>query len=155
MNSSDSVVIAKEAGGGGLSAAEAAARLARVGPNEVPERRLPAWRVLASRFWGPLPWMLEGTIVLTLALGKDLEGAIIGVLLVLNSVISFVQQSRAGDALALLRGRLAATARVRRDGTWLQVPARELVPGDVVRPQGRCRQGQSRFRTVRGLPQPR
>ena len=94
---------------------------------------MPAWRRLATRFWGPLPWMLEGTIVLTLLLGKDLEGLIITVLLVLNSAISFVQQSRSDDALTLLRQRLAVNARVRRDGAWVQVAARELVPGDVVR----------------------
>jgi len=77
--------------------------------------------------------MLEGTIVLTLALGKDVEGAIIAVLLVLNSVIGFAQQSRADEALELLRNRLAVNARVRRDGAWVQLPARQLVPGDVVR----------------------
>jgi len=117
----------------GLTTAEAARLLAQLGPNEVEDRRDSAWRRLARRFWGPLPWMLEGTIVLTLALGKDVEGAIITVLLVLNSLIGLAQQSRADEALELLRKRLAVNARVRRDGTWVQVPARELVPGDVVR----------------------
>ena len=69
--------------------------------------------------------MLEGTIVLTLLLGKDLDGAIIAVLLVLNSVIGFAQQSRADDALELLRKRLAVNARVRRDGRWVQLAARD------------------------------
>jgi H+-transporting ATPase len=115
-----------------LTSGEAARRLARFGPNEIEERQSPAWRRLATRFWGPLPWMLEVTIVLTLLLGKDLEGVIITVLLVLNSVIGFIQQSRADEALELLRKRLAVNARVRRDGRWLQLPARELVPGDAV-----------------------
>jgi len=75
----------------------------------------------------------RGTIVLTLALGKDIEGVIITVRLVLNSVVGFLQQSRADEALELLRQRLAVNARVRRDGAWMQLPARELVPGDVVR----------------------
>ena len=117
----------------GLTTAEAARRLVQFGPNEVEEQRDPSWRKLIQRLWGPLPWMLEGTIVLTVALGKDLEGAIITVLLVLNSVIGFVQQARADDALELLRKRLAVNARVRRDGAWVQVPARQLVVGDVVR----------------------
>lgn len=117
----------------GLTSAEAAARLARFGPNEVAERRQPAWRRLLGRFWGPLPWMLEATIVLTFLLGKDLEGVIITVLLLVNSVISFVQQSRSDEALQLLRQRLQVNARVRRDGAWTQRPARELVPGDAVR----------------------
>ena len=118
---------------GGLTGSEARRRLARFGPNEVSEVRDPAWKRLARRLWGPLPWMLEGTIVLTLALGKVLEGAIIAVLLLVNTVIGFVQQSRADGALALLRRRLAVNARVRRDGAWTQIPAVQLVPGDVVR----------------------
>ncbi len=95
--------------------------------------RVPAWRRLVSRLWGPLPWMLEGTIALTLLLGKDVEAVIITVLLLLNSVIGFAQQARADHALELLRARLAVNARVRRDGMWSLVPAREVVPGDVVR----------------------
>ena len=102
-------------GTGGLTSVQAAARLAEFGPNEVREAGVPSWRRLAKRFWGPLPWMLEATIVLTLAWGKDLEGTIITVLLVLNSVIGFVQQSRADGALELLHKRLAVNARVRRD----------------------------------------
>ncbi len=117
----------------GLSSAEAARRLERFGPNEVQERRSPAWRRFAGRFWGPLPWMLEGTIALTVLLGKDPEAVIITVLLVLNSIIGFLQQSRADDALDLLRTRLAVNARVRRDGRWDLRPARDLVPGDLVR----------------------
>jgi H+-transporting ATPase len=77
--------------------------------------------------------MLEATILLTLLLGKNAEAVIIAVLLLLNSVIGYLQQARADDALELLRQRLAVTARARRDGRWSQVPARDLVPGDVVR----------------------
>ncbi len=117
----------------GLTSDEAARLLGRYGPNEVEERREPWLLRFAKRFWGPLPWMLEGTIALTLVLGKDLEGAIVALLLFVNSVIGFRQQSRSDRSLELLRTRLAANARVRRDGCWLQVPARELVPGDVVR----------------------
>jgi len=117
----------------GLTSTAAARLLEEVGPNEVPERRRPFWRQLARRFWGPLPWMLEGTIVLTLVLGKDLEAAIITTLLAVNSVIGLLQQVRADTALELLRRRLAVHARVRRDGTWRLVEARDLVPGDVVR----------------------
>ena len=121
------------AAGDGLTSTEAARRRAEFGPNEVVEHHEPAWRRFLARFWGPLPWMLEATIVLTVALGKDVEAVIITVLLVLNSVISFFQQARADDALALLRRRLAVHARVRRDGQWRTMAARDLVPGDVVR----------------------
>jgi H+-transporting ATPase len=117
----------------GLTSTEANERLRVFGPNEVAERREPTWRRLSRRFWGPLPWMLEGTIVLTLLLGKGLEAVIIATLLVVNSLIGLVQQGRADDALAMLRRRLAVHARVRRDGAWTRLLARELVPGDVVR----------------------
>jgi H+-transporting ATPase len=116
----------------GLTSADAARLLAEIGPNEVAERRQPAWLGFVRRFWGPLPWMLEVTIVLTLLLGRTLDGAIITALLVINSVIGFVQQARADQALQLLRERLSVNARVRRDGRWTQLAARELVPGDVV-----------------------
>jgi len=119
--------------GAGLTSAEAARLADQLGPNEVTEQREGAWRRLATRLWGPLPWMLEGTIVLTLVLGKNLEAAIITLLLVVNSVIGFVQQSRSDESLELLRKRLAVKARVRRDGAWVTLAARDLVPGDVVR----------------------
>src|ERR1700683_1787714 len=105
-------------GPAGLDRAEAARRLVTHGPNASEEQRIPAWRRLAARFWGPLAWMLEVTIVLTLVLGKDLEAGIIGALLVVNSLIGFQQSARAERALALLKTRLAVNARVRRDGQW-------------------------------------
>lgn len=117
----------------GLDREEAARRLAIHGPNAIEEQRVPAWRRLAGRFWGPLAWMLEVTIVLTLVLGKDLEAGIIAALLVVNSLIGFHQSARAERALALLKTRLAVNARVRRDGRWTTIPSREVVPGDVVR----------------------
>src|SRR5579883_3159865 len=111
----------------GLTTARAAELLETFGANAVEERSVPAWKRLARRFWGPLPWMLEVTIVLTLALSKDLQAGII------TALLAFVQSSKADRALAALRQRLAVTARVRRDGIWQRLPARQLVPGDVVR----------------------
>jgi len=58
----------------GLSSGEASRRLASSGPNTLPDRPMPAWRRLAKRFWGPLPWMLEGTAILTLLLGREMGG---------------------------------------------------------------------------------
>ena len=76
--------------------------------------------------------MLEITIILELLLGHYAEAEIIGVLLVVNAILSFVQEGRAQSALALLRERLTIQARVLRDGHWQLRPARDLVPGDVV-----------------------
>jgi H+-transporting ATPase len=119
-------------GAAGLTAAEAAARLRQHGPNAVPEARPHPWRVLLGKFWSPVPWMLEVTVVLQLALGKADEAAVIAILLVFNALLSFFQENRANRALALLRQRLSVTARVLRDGRWQTVTAQELVPGDVV-----------------------
>jgi H+-transporting ATPase len=116
----------------GLSEAEAGARLRQYGPNAVAEARAHPWRLLLGKFWAPVPWMLEATIALQLALGKADEAAVIAVLLVLNALLSFFQEHRANRALALLRQRLAVTARVLRDDRWQTVPAQSLVPGDVV-----------------------
>ncbi|MFN2592113.1 MAG: plasma-membrane proton-efflux P-type ATPase [Candidatus Dormibacteria bacterium] len=117
----------------GLSSGEASRRLASSGPNTLPERRSPAWRRLAQRFWGPLPWMLEGTAVLTLLLGRGMEAAIITALLITNSLIGYQQSARAARALAALATCLPTRARVLRDGAWTTLSAADVVPGDVVR----------------------
>lgn len=116
----------------GLTSAEAQARLQQYGANEVSETKPNPLVTLLRKFWAPVPWMLEATVVLTVLSARYLDAAIIGFLLVFNTVISFIQEGQAGDALALLRKRLAINARVLRDGQWQQVPARDLVPGDVI-----------------------
>lgn len=116
----------------GLTSGEAAARLKQYGPNAVAEERPHPWLALLRKFWAPVPWMLEAAIALQLALGKFDEAAIITALLLFNSVLSFLQESRANTALALLKSRLEILARVLRNGHWQLVPAQELVPGDMV-----------------------
>jgi H+-transporting ATPase len=116
----------------GLSSAEAAQRLRQYGPNTVQEKRLHPGLALLGKFWAPVPWMLEATIVLEVILGKLTEAGVIGALLVFNAVLSFAQEGRAQQALALLKRRLSVQARVMRDGHWRQVAAQELVPGDLI-----------------------
>jgi H+-transporting ATPase len=86
-----------------------------------------------SKFWSPVPWMLEAAIVLELALGNYAEAGIIGGLLGFNAAIGLFQEGRAQATLAALKSRLALSATVRRDGVWASVPAADLVPGDVVK----------------------
>jgi H+-transporting ATPase len=117
----------------GLTGAEARRRLGEFGPNAVSEEAPPRWRVLLMKFWGPIPWMLEAAILLQLGLGEYVEAAVIGGLLLFNATLGFVQEGRAGAALAALKKRLAPTALVRRDGEWVRLAASELVPGDVIR----------------------
>lgn len=116
----------------GLTGSEAAARLKQYGPNSLPEKRPRPLLLFLHKFWAPVPWMLEVIIILELVLRKWPEAIIITALLVFNAVLSLLQERRAENALALLRGRLALQARVRRDKEWREVPAQDLVPGDLI-----------------------
>ncbi|MET8945416.1 plasma-membrane proton-efflux P-type ATPase [Streptomyces sp. NPDC004542] len=118
--------------GEGLSEAEAAARLARYGPNTLAQERPHVLRAVLGKLWGPVPWLLEAAVVLELAAGKVTEALIVGILVVFNGVLGYVQEGRARDALALLRRRLAVRARVCRGGHWQLIDAERLVPGDLV-----------------------
>ncbi len=117
---------------GGLSLVEAKRRLAEYGPNAIPEEHPKIWLIFLRKLWAPVPWMLEASIVLELILGKTIEALIIGLLVIFNAFISTLQESRAQNALALLRKRLTVTSRVLRDGRWGSIPSSELVPDDVV-----------------------
>ncbi|HWA41959.1 MAG TPA: HAD-IC family P-type ATPase [Hypericibacter adhaerens] len=116
----------------GLSAAEANRRLAESGPNEMVETAEHPLRRALRHFWAPVPWMLEVTILLQLVAGEGVEAAMVAALLLINVVLAMVQEGRASATLALLRQRLAPRARVRRDGSWSDMPAAALVQGDIV-----------------------
>ncbi|HLF78069.1 MAG TPA: plasma-membrane proton-efflux P-type ATPase [Dehalococcoidia bacterium] len=116
----------------GLASEEARARFQRFGPNEVTEERTRPWLAFLAKFWAPVPWMLESTIVLELIMQRAVEALVISMLLLLNAVVSFVQESRAHGAVRLLRQQLAVQSRVLRDGHWQLLPARFIVPGDVI-----------------------
>jgi H+-transporting ATPase len=124
---------AAPSGPAGLTSAEARRRLGEVGPNAVVEKVPPRWRVFLAKLWSPIPWLLEIAILLQIGLGKHVEAAVIAGLLLFNATLGFIQESRAGAALAALRKRLAPTALVRRDGEWARLLASELVPGDAIR----------------------
>jgi H+-transporting ATPase len=117
----------------GLTSDEAKSLLAKDGPNAMPDTSAHPLRNALSKFWAPVPWLLEAAIVLQLVLHKDLEAAVIAGLLVFNAALAYFQESRAQATLAALKSRLALNASVRRDGTWKTVPAAELVRGDVVK----------------------
>jgi H+-transporting ATPase len=117
----------------GLSSVEARQRLVKFGMNIIKEEALPRWRVFLAKFSAPIPWMLEIAIVLQLVLGQYVEAAMVGSLLLFNAILGFIQEGRAGAALAALKKRLAPTALVCRDNVWIRLPASELVPGDAIR----------------------
>ncbi len=117
----------------GLDAGEAQRRFREMGPNEVSEKKENAVLRFLRKFWGLTPWMLELTAILTWLLDRALETYIVLGLLVFNGILGFFQEQRASQAIAFLRQQLRISARVKRDGSWTLVPARELVAGDLVR----------------------
>ena len=116
----------------GLTEEDAQARLKKYGYNEVKEKKENPVIKFLKRFWAPVPWMLEVTIIITYILGKYADMVIILFLLVFNAIISFVQESRAQNAVELLKKRLSVQTRVLRNGEWKVVAARDIVPGDIV-----------------------
>jgi H+-transporting ATPase len=117
----------------GLTRTEVDVRRAEHGYNEVAEKkRHPAIKFF-QKFWGISAWMLELIMVLSAVLGHYSDLAVVGGLLVVNAVLSFMQEHRAAGVVEALRKRLQVSARVRRDSSWQVIPARELVPGDIVR----------------------
>ena len=117
----------------GLGVDEAQRRLLKFGQNAMPDTTQHPLRNALAKLWAPVPWMLEATIVLELWLGKYIEAAIIGALLVFNAGLGFFQESRAQATLTALKSRLALSACVKRENAWKIVPAAQLVPGDVVK----------------------
>lgn len=113
--------------------AEAQQRLQRYGPNEIAERHRNPVLEFLGYFWAPIPWMIEVALALSVAARHWTDAAIIGVLLAMNGLVAFFEEHQAANAIAALKQRLATSARALRDGAWVTVPVRELVPGDVVR----------------------
>jgi len=117
----------------GLSSAEAARRLAEAGPNELPSAApAPAWKILVRQFKSALIVILLIAIVLSLALGHLLEAAGIAAIALFTVALGFVQEYRADRALEALRRMTAPTAAVLRDGEEREVPAGDVVPGDII-----------------------
>ena len=118
----------------GLTAAEAATRLAEHGPNKPPEAPPRGWaRRVLDQVRDPMILLLCGAFVVTATIGDYSDSAIIAAVVVLNTSIGVFQEVRAEQAIAAL-GRMAApVAHVFRDGVLAQVPAAEIVPGDVLR----------------------
>ena len=117
----------------GLTQVEAAKRLVQYGPNEIEEKNDNPFLKFLTYLWGPIPWMIEAAVVLSALAQHWPDFGIILVLLLANAVVGFWEEHQAGNAIAALKAKLAVEARVRRDGKWVTPPARELVPGDVIR----------------------
>ena len=117
----------------GLTSDVASSRLQKDGKNEMPDTSAHPLRNALTKFWAPVPWLLEAAIILQVVLHKYVEAAVIAGLLVFNAALAYFQEGRAQATLTALKSRLALNASVRRDGTWKTVPAAELVRGDLVK----------------------
>ncbi|MDH3707559.1 MAG: HAD-IC family P-type ATPase, partial [Acidimicrobiia bacterium] len=118
---------------GGLTATEAQRRLAEHGPNELEsQERASPWELLAAQFKNVLIIILLIAVGLSIVLGHGVEAVVIGVIVLFAALLGFVQEYRAEQAMEALREIAAPNARVLRDGDESTVPARELVPGDIV-----------------------
>ncbi len=118
---------------GGLSQKEADKRLKKYGYNEIEEKEESWLHRLFRRFWGPIPWMIEVAAILAAVIHHWEEFYIISAMLLVNAIVDFYQESKALNAIAVLKKKLARKALVLRDGKWTDIDAKELVPGDIVK----------------------
>jgi Ca2+-transporting ATPase len=117
----------------GLTASQARVRLEKFGPNELPDETPPSkLRLVFAQFKSPLIYILVIAAVITVLLGDFVDAAAIAAAILVNTVLGFVQETKAQDALAALKKVLSPRAAVLRDGQKLTIDAAELVVGDVV-----------------------
>jgi Ca2+-transporting ATPase len=117
----------------GLDGGEAARRLHIHGPNELQAQTMQsAWHTLFAQFQNALILILLGATVISGFLGHTLEAVVITVIVLFAVLLGFIQEHRASRALEALRKMAAPTAHALRDGEETAIPARDLVPGDIV-----------------------
>ncbi|MCP3995927.1 MAG: HAD-IC family P-type ATPase, partial [bacterium] len=118
----------------GLSHGEASSRLEKYGPNELVEHDgIQPFRIFLNQFTDTMVIVLMAAAVIAAAIGDTKDAIVILVIVVLNAILGFVQEYRAERAIQALKMLAVPTVRVRRDdGTVLDVPAGEIVPGDIV-----------------------
>ncbi len=138
MNDRPTLASATVAGGGsdvarGLSTDAARAALLRVGPNEITRQAAtPRWRMFAAQFASALVLILIAAAGVSVAVGAYDDAVAITLIVLVNGVIGYVQESRAERALMALRSMTAARASVLRDGVGRLIPAIEIVPDDIL-----------------------
>src|SRR6266481_5114753 len=117
----------------GLTDAEVQACLKKYGANALVEKQKNAFAALLAYFWGPIPWMIEAAALMAFIVGDWGDFTIITSLLLFNALLGFWEEHEASNALDALKSSLALKARALRNGSWQQIDARTLVPGDIIR----------------------
>ena len=116
----------------GLSDSEVKDRLAKFGDNEIVEKKQHPLLEFILRYWGPMPWLLEIAMGLSLALNHSLEGIIIFALLTANAVIGQMHSSSSQKVMDLLKKKLAIKSKVLRNKKWSEEDAKGIVDGDII-----------------------
>ncbi len=117
----------------GLSDTDAGNRLQQYGPNELQAaHRISPWEILLEQFKNVLILILLGATAISLYLGHGVESFVIAIIVLFSVVLGFVQEYRAERAIEALQQMAAPTANVIRNGVEVKIPAKGLVPGDVI-----------------------
>lgn len=117
----------------GLTSVEAAQRLERYGPNQLPEKGpTPLWWIFLRQFISPLIYILLAAAVVSMIIGDFKDAIFIGLVLLINAVIGAYQEGQAEKSSHALRKLLRTHAQVQRDGEVREIMADELVPGDII-----------------------
>lgn len=117
----------------GLSEDEPEKRLALFGPNEIEtEIGLTRWQIFLHQFKDPLIYILLAAAFVTLVLQDYIDSAVITFVVILNAIIGYVQENKAQSAIRSLARMSDPKAHVIREGKEIEIPSRELVPGDIV-----------------------
>ncbi len=117
----------------GLSSEEVKKRLEKFGYNEIKEKEESWIHRLFRRFWGPIPWMIEIAAILSAIAHRWEDFSVIIFMLLVNAFVDFYQESKALNAIAVLKKKLARKALVLREGEWKSIDAREIVPDDIIK----------------------
>lgn len=117
----------------GLTAEQVRQRVQQYGPNSLPSAPpLPAWRRFLRQMQNTLIYVLLGCAGLTLLLGHWLDSLVILGVVLINALVGFIQEGRAEQAMRAIAGLLSLHCRVRREHGLQELPAEQLVPGDIV-----------------------
>ncbi len=122
-----------QSGKNGLSEKEAEKRLLESGYNEISDAKQSAVLKFISKLYGPVPLLLWVVLILSYALGHFKDFAVVLVLLIFNATVGFLEEHKADHSIEMLKKRLSTNARVLRSGSWVSIPSKFLVKGDVIR----------------------
>ena len=117
----------------GLSKEEVRHLLDEYGYNEIVEEKENYIIDFLKRFTGLTSYVIESSIVISIIIGRYIDAGVMFILLLLNAILGFTQEFRASKAIDALKKRINIKVKVLRDGNWIEVPSREIVPNDTIK----------------------